>query len=199
MLLARSAINTIQFLTHHPRRWGSIAQMPMDERQWVWEVSIKLLEQHTMLQSNPHLKQFAWKAAFVMQWHAFIHVLDTLRADPCIPGADKAWRLVESTYDNNQAMILDTRKPIHFAVATLCLKAFDARTAALLQSSDTCAPTTPGFILLLRRQQDIAATRRGARSTGSCRSRNPIPLGGQTTTGIPFYRVLWSSGSYSRP
>ncbi|KAK9351752.1 hypothetical protein V1523DRAFT_435087 [Lipomyces doorenjongii] len=77
--------------------WASIEQTPLSERQWIWEVSIKLLEQHNMLQSNPQLKRFAWHAAFVMQWHAFIHVLDTLRSNPLNADAEKAWELIGNT------------------------------------------------------------------------------------------------------
>jgi hypothetical protein len=54
MLMARAAINTIRFLTHHPRRWASIEQTPLSERQWVRKSASKLLEQHNMLQSNPY-------------------------------------------------------------------------------------------------------------------------------------------------
>ena len=53
MLTARASMNTIRFMTHHPRRWASIEQTPLAERQFVWDVSIKLLEQYNMLQSNP--------------------------------------------------------------------------------------------------------------------------------------------------
>jgi len=160
MLLARSAINTVQFMTHHPRRWRSPSQMPVDESQFVWEASIKLLEYHNMLHSNPQLKQFAWSAAFVLQWHAFIYLLDTLRAHPLRTDADKAWRLIASTYENNQAMIMDTWKPIHAAVAGLCLKAFDIRTAAVSQGKGLPAQATPKFILKLRGQQRTAASKK---------------------------------------
>ena len=61
MLMARSAINVVRFLTSHPRRWTSIEQTPPSERQFVWECSIQLLEQHNMVQSSPQLKRFAWQ------------------------------------------------------------------------------------------------------------------------------------------
>jgi hypothetical protein len=170
MLMARAAMNTVRFLTHHPRRWASIEQTPFSERQWVWEISIKLLEQHNMLQSNPLLKQFAWNAAFVMQWHAFIHVLDTLRANPLIADADKAWDLIGKTYENNPAMIMDTRKPIHAAVGSLCLKAHNARVAALLQNN---TPTME-FILELRKQQEVAKAKRRARDAKDSHAKDPV-------------------------
>ena len=131
MLLARTAMNVIRFRTHHPRRWASIEQTPLSERQLVWEVSMKLLEQHIMVQSSPQLKRFAWHAAYFMQWHAFIHVLDTIRAMPLIADAEKAWSLVGSIYENNPNMVFDNKKPIHVAVSNLCLKAYSAREAVL--------------------------------------------------------------------
>ncbi|KAJ4857949.1 fungal specific transcription factor domain-containing protein [Trichoderma breve] len=130
MLMARAAIDTLRFMTHHPRRWTSINQAPPFERQWVWEVSIRLLEQRDMLQSNPSLNKFAWHAAFTMQWPAFIHVLDSLRANPSTPDAEKAWR----------------------AVRSLCLKAYDAHR---LQRNGVYALQTPAFILKLLQQQEV--------------------------------------------
>jgi hypothetical protein len=49
MLMGRFALNVVRFLTHHPRRWASIEQTPLSKRQLVWEISIKLLEQHSMV------------------------------------------------------------------------------------------------------------------------------------------------------
>ncbi|KAK4059919.1 transcriptional regulator family: Fungal Specific TF [Trichoderma harzianum] len=159
MLMARAAIDTLRFMTHHPRRWTSINQAPPFERQWVWEVSIRLLEQRDMLQSNPSLNKFAWHAAFTMQWPAFIHVLDSLRANPSTPDAEKAWRLIANTFENNMSMFSDSRKPIHRAVRSLCLKAYDAHR---LQRNGVYALQTPAFILKLRQQQEVMKTKRQA-------------------------------------
>ncbi|KAH7166408.1 mitogen-activated protein kinase [Dactylonectria macrodidyma] len=166
MLMARSSMNSIRFLTHHPRRWASIEKTPLSERQYVWDVSVKLLEQHNMLQSNPQLKQFAWQAPYVMQWHAFIHVLDSLRANPLIPGAEKAWGFIRNTYRNNQAMVFDTRKPIYIAVGSLCLKAWSARVAVLMRDN-TSPSSTPDFITQLRQRSEVAKAKRQARDPKS--------------------------------
>ena len=40
MLMARFAMNVVCFLTHHLRRWASIEQILLSERQWVWEITI---------------------------------------------------------------------------------------------------------------------------------------------------------------
>lgn len=176
LLTARIAMNVVRFLTHHPRRWASIEQTPLSERQWVWEVSTKLLEQYNMMQSNPQLRHFAWHAAYFLQWHAYIHVLDTIRASPLMADAEKAWRLIGSTYENNQDMIFDTRKPIHVAVGNLCLKAYSAREAALL-NEETPAPHVPEFISQLRQQREVARAKRQARNAKSSQTRDLVNHG----------------------
>lgn len=193
MLLARAAINTIRFLTHHPRRWASISQTPSVERQWVWDVCLQLLEQHNMLQSNPQLKRFAWHAAFVMQWHAFIHVLDTLRVEPHIQDADRAWKLIGDTYKKNHAMTRDKRKPIHIAVASLCLKAYDARKAMMISpNANSCPSQPPEFILNLRKQYDIAKMETLMRPARREQWESFALLGAELTIAIPDPSAIYS-------
>lgn len=179
MLMARAAIDTIRFMTHHPRRWASINQAPPFERQWVWEVSIRLLEQRDMLQSNPSLKRFAWHAAFTMPWSAFIHVLDSLRANPSTPDAEKAWRLIAKTFENNMSMLCDSKKPIHRAVRSLCLKAYDAHK---LQGNFVYALQTPAFILKLRQQEEMLMIGRQARCRKAKDAVQWNPFSSEATT-----------------
>ena len=173
MLLGRSSLNVARFLRNHPRRWASLEQTPIEERQWIWEICMKLLEQHHMVQSNPQLKQFAWHAAYFLQWHSLIHVLDTLRANPLISDANRAWRLIGNTYDNNPAMILDTRKPIHVAVGNICLNAYSARDSAM-QSGGASPLPTPEFISQLRHQREVARLKRQARDEKGGQSKELI-------------------------
>ncbi|KAI9667771.1 MAG: hypothetical protein M1821_000590 [Bathelium mastoideum] len=176
MLVARYGMNVVRFSTHHPRRWVSLEQTPPSERQFVWEVSVKLLEQHNVAQTNPLLKQFAWHAAYFRHWHAFIHVLDTLRADPVKTDADKAWQLIGDTYENTPDMILDMKKPIHVAVGNLCLKAYSEREIAL-QNRNIGPPPTPECILQLRQQREVTKAKRLARNVKSSRPGDSVSHG----------------------
>lgn len=170
MLMARCSINIVRFMSHHPRRWASREQIPHAERQLVWDLCIKLLEQHNMLQSNPKLKQYAWHAPYFQQWHAIIHVLDTLRANPLHANSDKAWKRIGSIYESNPDLIFDMRKPIHVAVGGLCLKAYGNRETAL-QNGNTNPP--PHFIVQLCQQREAAKARRRERHT---ESSQPVDL-----------------------
>lgn len=172
MVVGRLALNVIRFLKHHPRRWASIEQTPLSERQLAWEISIKLLEQQSMLQSSPTLKRFSWQSAYFQQWHALIHLLDTLKINPLIEDADKAWQTVRNIYENTPDMISDTKKPIYIAVGNLCLKAYADREVAL-QSRNMCLPPTPEFISQLRQQRDILNSQRKVQDTQTRRRENP--------------------------
>lgn len=171
MLIARFSINTIHFIIYHPRRWTSLEQTPLPVRQRIWEISINLLEQYNMMLSNPQLSRFAWHAAYYQQWHATIHVLDTLRANPRLPEAEKAWQLICTIYEHTP---LDTKKPIHTAVGNLCLKAY-AEWEAVYQSFPT-----PEFISQLRQQREASRAKKQAKrclpdapeNHGRSRSRN---------------------------
>lgn len=163
MILARSAMNNILFLTHHPRKWASIEHTPPEEQELVWNVSVKHLEQHDMIQTNPQLAKFAWHSAYFLQWHSLIHVLDTLRADPFARDTEKAWRLVDRTYANNSDLVTDTRKPINVAVGNLCLKAYAARERAWRDRKMFC-PAPPEYISQLRQQREAAKAKRIAKN-----------------------------------
>lgn len=92
----------------------------MFEQQLVWSIAIQLLEQYSMMQSSPQLRRFAWNVPYFIQWHAVIHLLDTLRANPLHIGAVKAWRLIDTLYQNNSEMLLGIKRPIFVAVGNLC-------------------------------------------------------------------------------
>lgn len=162
MLIARYSLNIIRFFTHHPSRWPSQEETPKSEREYLWKTSLALLEQYSIMQSDSRLQCFAWNAAYFLKWHIFIHVLDCLRAYPSMPDIDKAWRLVQVTYENNPEIISNTNKPVHVAVGNLCLKAFNARETTLMQQQKSVT-YAPDFIIKLRQQREVAKARKEAR------------------------------------
>ena len=87
--------------------------------------------------------------------------------------AEKAWRLVDSTYEHNPDMISNTKKAVHVAVGNLCLKAYSAREAAL-QSQGAPVPPAPDYILQLRQQRELARAKKRARGA---RNKESDPSG----------------------
>lgn len=161
LLLARSAMNVGRFIAHHPKRWASREQTPESERQYVWSVSVKLLEQYNMMRSIEH---FSWHAAYFLQWNSFIHILDTLLANPLKDDAERTWQLVEAAYEKTPDMVTNTRKTIHVAVGNLCLKAWNARGAALAEQGRPIVHV-PEYISQLRAQRVSATARQQRRQS----------------------------------
>jgi hypothetical protein len=157
----RFSLNLIRFVSHHPRRWANMEHVPASERQFVWDVVLQIMEQQNMMQSSPQLHYFAWNAAYFVQWHAVIHILDTIRAHPLHPDAEKAWQSIEILYRNNAELLMGTDKPIFAAVNNLCLRAFSARVDAQAQQNRT-TPRVPGYIKALQNQREKAKARRKA-------------------------------------
>ncbi|KAH7396762.1 hypothetical protein DE146DRAFT_763878 [Phaeosphaeria sp. MPI-PUGE-AT-0046c] len=155
-------MKVVNFLTHHPRRWASMDNVPLSEREFVWDCSVKLLEQYNMMLSNTFLERFAWHAPYFQQWQAFIYVLDTLRAEPLATTAPQTWNIVGSIFENTPNLISDMRKPIHVAICNLCLKAYDARENTLL-SSGASSSSTPAFITRLRQQREMTIAKQQTR------------------------------------
>ncbi|KFZ24109.1 hypothetical protein V502_01417 [Pseudogymnoascus sp. VKM F-4520 (FW-2644)] len=158
---ARCATNIIRFMTYHPRKWANHDQVPSSEQQLVWDVVLQLLEQYNQMQSSPQLRRFAWSVPYFIQWHAVIHVLDTLRAKPLHLDAGKAWGLVNTLYETNLELCLSTKKPMFVAIGSLCLKAFSAREAALAKENKSLS-NIPKYIIRLREQRGEAKARREA-------------------------------------
>ncbi|RVX70018.1 hypothetical protein B0A52_06189 [Exophiala mesophila] len=158
-IVGRVATNIIRFVSHHPRRWAKQKEVPQSERQLLWDVVTRLLEQYNMAQSTPQLRRFAWNAPYFIQWQAVIHLMDTLRAEPLRADAEKAWKLIDVLYENNFEMLLSNKETIYVAVGNLCLKAYNARLAAL-QEQGHAQSDVPAYIVKLRNQREEAKLRR---------------------------------------
>ena len=158
-LLARIAVSTMRFINHHPRTWGSEQQIPDSERQYVWDLSLKSLKQYNMIHSSHDLKRFGWHAGFWFRWPSFIHIIDTLRANPLMPEAAQVWQVVDQVYEGNPEFVTTTKKAMYVAVANLCLKAYNAYENALAQQGQV-RPARPWYIKTFCKQREAAIARR---------------------------------------
>ena len=160
-LPARNAVNNLHFITHHPRRWKGDTELPQSERHYVLTLAIRLMESEVAVRANRQFRNFAWYTASYFPWAQAIHILESLRSEPLLPEAEKAWRLIGEAFEYRPELILD-KKPVSVALGNLCLKAYHAREVALSQQGAvTIKP--PSYIATLRAQRQAALTRDRAR------------------------------------
>lgn len=159
LMVAQNATTTMKFISHHPRRWASDGDVPDAERQFVWGLAIKMLEAEINVSSNRQLDRFAWHTSAFIPWAQAIHVLNCLRANPFLPDAAKAWRLIGDVFEY-RSELLSERKLLNVAFGNLCLKAYNSRQTALMQQGKSTSRRTPAYIVKLRAQREAASTRR---------------------------------------
>ncbi|KIW62766.1 hypothetical protein PV04_10900 [Phialophora macrospora] len=155
IIIGRGAINMMRLMAHHPRKWGFQEQPPPSEREYLWKVSLKLLEAVNMAHSSKHLQRFMWHTRVHFVWQALIFVLNDLKQTTLGPEADRAWQEVDEIYRHHPYFVTDFKRPLHVAVGSLCLKAYAAREKALRASTDGVFPKfTPEYIQQLREQRE---------------------------------------------
>lgn len=174
-LSARAAVSTVRLVAHHPRMWACEEKIPESERRYIWNLSIKCLKQYNMVQLSRELERFSWNAGMFFRWPAFLHILDTLRANPLVEDASQVWHLIDELYESKPDLVSNTKKALYVAVGNLCLKAYSAREAALAKQGKP-KPTIPSYIKTFRRQREAANARRRDREVVVKNAEKPNEL-----------------------
>lgn len=159
-IIARAAVNSMRLMAHHPRKYGNVDDLPQSERDYLWKVSLKLIESDNLAHSSRGLKKFMWHTNEYFQWQAFVHLLNELRSRTLGDEVDLVWQQVQEVFDNHPHFLTEQKKPLHAAVGSLCLKAFYAREKSLRETTNGVYPkTVPQYIRTLRDQRIAAAAR----------------------------------------
>ena len=159
LILARMAIKKMHLTAHHPRRWSAEEEPPENERQYVRNLSLNLLEATVMTVTNRSLEGFLWHTASYVPWEALIHVLDWLRIGSLTHEGVKAWKTIEDLFEHHPAFEKQGRNPVYVAVGNLCLRAYSARERASEERGKPLA-SAPGYIIKLRGQREAAKASR---------------------------------------
>lgn len=167
-IIARAAVNSMRLMAHHPRKYGSVEDLPQSERDFLWKVSLKLIESDNLAHSARGLKRFMWHTNEYFQWQAFIHLLNELRSRTLGDDVDMVWQQVQEVFENHPHFLTEQKKPLHAAVGSLCLKAFSARERSLRETTNGVYPkTVPEYIRTLRDQRIAAASRTTKQEPGT--------------------------------
>jgi hypothetical protein len=155
LIVARAAGSSMRLMAHHPRhRSDKEREQSSEELDAVFSLALKIIECDNICHSNPVFRRFLWHTHVYFQWQGFIYLLGALRTRTEGPEVDVAWQQIGQTYEHHPAFLTDTKKPLHVATGSLCLKAWQAREAALAgQGMASFPPSTPAFVQILRKQR----------------------------------------------
>lgn len=153
--LAKSAVYQMRLLMHHPRQYPDKgASMPQEEKDMLFQTSLKMIEYDNLGQTTDSIRGFLWHMNNYIQLDAFIYLLSELRNRFQGDEVNRAWQVVEQVFGNHPEILSTPKNTLYFAIGNLAVKAWDMRVAAI-QNLAFYQPPTPRFISVLRSQRKM--------------------------------------------
>jgi len=157
-IMGRAAIASTRFLMHHPKMWKNEKDIPPEERQFLWRLSVKLMETDALMRGTKELQKFLWHSNVYFPWHALIYLLVELKKLTVGEDVEYAWTKIDGVYEHHPELILRAKQPLNFAVGSLCLKAWDARVRGRHEAKqrgdlNISELETPSYVEMLRQQR----------------------------------------------
>ena len=151
-LMARSGICKLRMGRRRPHLMASGASISNEDRDKLFLLSLRMLENHNIMMGNPALKRFLWHIYTNFPFPAHVYLLCVLRYRTTDELADRAWEVFAESFDRrmNHQFAKRSDSALHLALANLTVKAWEAREAAL-QLFQPAVPT-PRFISYFRQK-----------------------------------------------
>lgn len=155
--MTKGVICTMRLMAHHPRQYPDKgASMPQKEKDMLFNESMKELEISAMGESTKAMQRYVWHIHVHFQLDAFIFILSELRTRISGPQVEKAWRLIELSFEQRPEMLTQSKNHLYFAIGNLTLKAWAKREeAGHFEHNQIQVP--PRYISVLRSQRRLVS------------------------------------------
>lgn len=100
--VARLILAKMWLMVHHPRAYSVTdggSPLPPEIRDRVFITSIEVIEFSHLLEKNENTAKWGWLFRTYMQWQSVAFALSEICTRPPGPDVDRAWRAIESVYD----------------------------------------------------------------------------------------------------
>ena len=125
-LVASSVICKMRFRAYHPRHyWARRESIQQSEKDMLFAVCVKMLENHNTFYANKSTQKFGWHVEAQLQFDSLVHVLSELRFRTTIEQANKAWHQVDGVFQHNPVLLTDKKKGLNVAMGRLATRAWD--------------------------------------------------------------------------
>jgi hypothetical protein len=100
--VARLILAKMWLMVHHPRSFSLTSEgsnLSSEIRDRVFITSVEVIEFSHLLEKNQNTAKWGWLFRTYMQWQSVAFALSEICTRPPGPDVDRAWRAVESVYD----------------------------------------------------------------------------------------------------
>lgn len=154
ILIGRATIDSLRLMAYCGGKLTRPANLPLSQQEYLWGLCIKLIESDNLAHATKALRRFRWHTDVYFPWQALFYLLYELRLNTLGDKVDHTWELLDELFTHHANFVDDDRKPLHVAVGSLCVKAYDAREAALREQTKGVFPKSiPTYIQTLRDQR----------------------------------------------
>jgi len=169
MLMAKLGAAKLRMGPRHPHLIASAKDMPIEEKDYLFSLSLQCLENHNAMLDAPNLARFLWFILTNFPFPAHVYLLCSLRYRTNDELADRAWNAFQQRFDRQSVKFHNRifwkkqqESAIHLALANLTMKAWESREKALAVTHP--GTPTPEFITQIRQ---TLASKRPSKSAGS--------------------------------
>lgn len=157
ILIGRATIDSLRLMAYCGAKLTKPANTTLSQEEYLWDLCIKLIESDNLAHSTKALRRFIWHTNVYFPWQALFYLFYELKTNTLGDKVDNAWELLDELFSHHTNFIQDNRKPLHVAIGSLCVKAYDAREATLREKTNGVFPKSiPEYIVILRDQQKRA-------------------------------------------
>lgn len=169
-LIVRSAVSGMRLRAHHPKQYeDGGASLPQEEKDQLFQWSLKALQYDNMAFSTPSIARFVWHIRCFFQYHALVYLLTEVRVRRVGDEVDTFWLELEKVYQHRPEF-MQRKQVIHKAISLLAIQAWDSREQELTRLNLPFA--RPDFINKLHE----ASTSRSSRASEASTKTTPFPM-----------------------
>jgi hypothetical protein len=111
--VSRLVLAKMWLLIHHPRSVGQTREtstFPPEIRDRLFMTSVEVIEFSHVLESSEKTAKWGWLFRTYMQWQSIAFILSELCTRPPGHDFDRAWRAIDSIYDEHMSKIIKSQR-----------------------------------------------------------------------------------------
>lgn len=141
--VARCALYKLRLIAHHPRQYSEgLKSMPQREKDMLFSICLKMVEQDNLVHSNNSTQRFLWHINVYFQLEALAYLLNALRERTAGESVDRAWSQLGELYEHHPELLTDRSNALFVAIQNITIKAWEAReTAFSCKNRGSSGPT----------------------------------------------------------
>lgn len=131
LFLGRSSVCQKKLaIRHEAHQRDKETEVPQEEKDALFDLALQIMLYDHLTYSTKSLRPYLWHVETYFPFQALIMLLTELMRRERSEKTDQAWTRVIEAYEDHTEMLDDVKNPLHFAVGSFTLRAWEKRLAS---------------------------------------------------------------------